>query len=221
MKAHQVRISCRASGPEAVEDLGGRLAKNVGVVETLRENCEPDVEPDRRRDEEHTCSGTDCHSGTLNAHRMVRLGASGAHRCADAVLHPHHQPSSGACPIVFGDMGRSGVGEIDRAQVRLAELVGALSLGIDLGFGQPMEHVLRQCLIALAAGRGRAARRRAARRRRLHGPGSPRATWAPPTSWAPLAPGSLSLVLGGRMIAEPDPAGPERQRNARQRHRPV
>jgi HD-GYP domain-containing protein (c-di-GMP phosphodiesterase class II) len=37
----------------------------------------------------------------------------------------------------------------DRSQVRLAELVAALSLGIDLGFGQPMEHVLRQCLIAL------------------------------------------------------------------------
>ena len=35
------------------------------------------------------------------------------------------------------------------ARVRLAELVAALSLGIDLGFGQPMEHVLRQCLIAL------------------------------------------------------------------------
>ncbi len=33
--------------------------------------------------------------------------------------------------------------------VRLAELVGALSLGIDLGFGQPMEHVVRQCWIAL------------------------------------------------------------------------
>ena len=33
--------------------------------------------------------------------------------------------------------------------MRLAELVGALSLGVDLGFGQPMEHVLRQCLIAL------------------------------------------------------------------------
>jgi HD-GYP domain-containing protein (c-di-GMP phosphodiesterase class II) len=32
---------------------------------------------------------------------------------------------------------------------RLAELVAALSLGIDLGFGQPMEHVLRQTLIAL------------------------------------------------------------------------
>ncbi len=40
-------------------------------------------------------------------------------------------------------------GDTDRATVRLAELVAALSLGIDLGFGQPMEHVLRQCLIAL------------------------------------------------------------------------
>ena len=35
------------------------------------------------------------------------------------------------------------------AEVRLAELVAALSLGVDLGFGQPMEHVLRQCMIAL------------------------------------------------------------------------
>jgi HD-GYP domain-containing protein (c-di-GMP phosphodiesterase class II) len=33
--------------------------------------------------------------------------------------------------------------------VRLAELVAALSLGVDLGFGQPMEHVLRECVIAL------------------------------------------------------------------------
>lgn len=33
--------------------------------------------------------------------------------------------------------------------LRLAELVSALSLGVDLGFGQPMEHVLRQSLIAL------------------------------------------------------------------------
>ena len=39
--------------------------------------------------------------------------------------------------------------DADRGGVRLAELVAALSLGIDLGFGQPMEHVLRQCLIAL------------------------------------------------------------------------
>lgn len=34
-------------------------------------------------------------------------------------------------------------------RVRLAELVAALSLGVDLGFGQPVEHVLRQCLIGL------------------------------------------------------------------------
>jgi HD-GYP domain-containing protein (c-di-GMP phosphodiesterase class II) len=31
----------------------------------------------------------------------------------------------------------------------LAEVLAALSLGIDLGFGQPMEHVLRQCRIAM------------------------------------------------------------------------
>jgi HD-GYP domain-containing protein (c-di-GMP phosphodiesterase class II) len=46
-------------------------------------------------------------------------------------------------------MGPGVPSETDRAHVRLAELVAALSLGIDLGFGQPMEHVLRQCLIAL------------------------------------------------------------------------
>ena len=34
-------------------------------------------------------------------------------------------------------------------RVRLAELVALLSLGTDLGLGQPMEHVIRQCLIAL------------------------------------------------------------------------
>src|SRR6201987_5484362 len=37
----------------------------------------------------------------------------------------------------------------DRGRLRFAELVAALSLGVDLGFGQPMEHVLRQTLIAL------------------------------------------------------------------------
>src|SRR5262245_62099239 len=37
----------------------------------------------------------------------------------------------------------------DLEPIRLAELVAALSLGIDLGFGQPMEHVVRQCWIAL------------------------------------------------------------------------
>ena len=39
--------------------------------------------------------------------------------------------------------------QVGGARVRLAELVAALSLGVDLGFGQPMEHVLRQCIIAL------------------------------------------------------------------------
>jgi hypothetical protein len=36
--------------------------------------------------------------------------------------------------------------------VRLAELVAVLSLGADLGMGQPMEHAMRQCLIALRLG---------------------------------------------------------------------
>jgi HD-GYP domain-containing protein (c-di-GMP phosphodiesterase class II) len=40
----------------------------------------------------------------------------------------------------------------DSGHVRLAELLAALSLGVDLGFGQPMEHILRQCLIALRLG---------------------------------------------------------------------
>jgi HD-GYP domain-containing protein (c-di-GMP phosphodiesterase class II) len=39
--------------------------------------------------------------------------------------------------------------EPEPARIRLAELVAALSLGVDLGFGQPMEHVLRECIIAL------------------------------------------------------------------------
>jgi hypothetical protein len=34
-------------------------------------------------------------------------------------------------------------------QLRSAELVATLSLGTDLGLGQPMEHVIRQTLIAL------------------------------------------------------------------------
>ena len=36
-----------------------------------------------------------------------------------------------------------------RPGVRLSELVAAISLSSDLGLGQPMEHVLRACLIAL------------------------------------------------------------------------
>jgi hypothetical protein len=36
--------------------------------------------------------------------------------------------------------------------VRLAELLGVLSLGADLGLGQPMEHAMRQCVVARRMG---------------------------------------------------------------------
>lgn len=36
--------------------------------------------------------------------------------------------------------------------VRLAELIAALSLATDLGLGEPMEHVLRSCLISMRLG---------------------------------------------------------------------
>jgi HD-GYP domain-containing protein (c-di-GMP phosphodiesterase class II) len=39
-----------------------------------------------------------------------------------------------------------------RSPVRLAELVATLSLGTDLGLGQPMEHVIRQSLLAMRMG---------------------------------------------------------------------
>ena len=43
------------------------------------------------------------------------------------------------------------------AQLRLPELIAALTLGIDLGLGQPTQHVLRSCLIALRLGESIAA----------------------------------------------------------------
>src|SRR5215212_3447855 len=36
--------------------------------------------------------------------------------------------------------------------VRLAELVASMSLATDLGLGQPMEHVVRSCLVGLRLG---------------------------------------------------------------------
>ncbi|MHB8689767.1 MAG: HD domain-containing phosphohydrolase [Solirubrobacteraceae bacterium] len=42
----------------------------------------------------------------------------------------------------------------ERGNVRLAELVAALSLAVDLGLGQPMEHLLRSCLIAVRLAEG-------------------------------------------------------------------
>ncbi len=46
------------------------------------------------------------------------------------------------------DDGRAG-DRPDVTRVRLAELIAMISLGTDLGMGQPMEHVMRQSLIAL------------------------------------------------------------------------
>jgi HD-GYP domain-containing protein (c-di-GMP phosphodiesterase class II) len=43
------------------------------------------------------------------------------------------------------------VSEIERP-VRLSELIGALSLATDLGLGQPMEYLLRTCLLAIGIG---------------------------------------------------------------------
>jgi HD-GYP domain-containing protein (c-di-GMP phosphodiesterase class II) len=66
------------------------------------------------------------------------------------------RPGSGRCATLsvtvtkfVGDMTDPAGVVGTEPHVRLAELVAALSLGVDLGFGQPMEHVLRQCLIAL------------------------------------------------------------------------
>src|SRR5262245_10906801 len=63
--------------------------------------------------------------------------------------HEANAPSSALPLPVTGRYAGPMGGGAGRSHVRLAELVAALSLGVDLGFGQPMEHVLRQCLIAL------------------------------------------------------------------------
>src|SRR5579862_1649294 len=78
-------------------------------------------------------------SGRLSVWCNRRSRRDGLHEA----FNPSFAPAGGRryCRLMSG--------ETDRAHVRLAELVAALSLGIDLGFGQPMEHVLRQCLIAL------------------------------------------------------------------------
>ena len=41
-----------------------------------------------------------------------------------------------------------------RSDVRLAELVASMSLATDLGLGQPMEHVLRSCVLGLRIAEG-------------------------------------------------------------------
>src|SRR5205814_5403984 len=76
--------------------------------------------------------------------RLRRRAGTGAHiRLSRDAAVTRERAVRGVYPRV----GMEGTDKLER--VRLAELVGALSLGIDLGFGQPMEHVLRQCWIAL------------------------------------------------------------------------
>jgi HD-GYP domain-containing protein (c-di-GMP phosphodiesterase class II) len=76
-------------------------------------------------------------AGPSTSIQLLPLGSFGAPWC-------RCPPTSAADSV--GEV--NGVSS-DPSRVRLAELVAALSLGIDLGFGQPMEHVLRQCMIAL------------------------------------------------------------------------
>ena len=63
--------------------------------------------------------------------------------------HPDAAPGRRVAPGARRRYRRTVSQPVARTHVRLAELVAALSLGVDLGFGQPMEHALRQCLIAL------------------------------------------------------------------------
>jgi hypothetical protein len=41
------------------------------------------------------------------------------------------------------------VASLAGSDVRLAELIASISLATDLGLGQPMEHVLRSCILGL------------------------------------------------------------------------
>src|SRR5215475_10382897 len=65
--------------------------------------------------------------------------------CRGHGVNPSFSGSSRCSPV----RRLVGMGDGSDTGARLAELLAALSLGIDLGFGQPMEHVLRQCRIAL------------------------------------------------------------------------
>lgn len=49
-------------------------------------------------------------------------------------------------------MQRQVAGQVESrtgGELRLAELIAAMSLATDLGLGQPMEHVVRSCLVGL------------------------------------------------------------------------
>jgi HD-GYP domain-containing protein (c-di-GMP phosphodiesterase class II) len=61
---------------------------------------------------------------------------------------PAAGPGSAGSAVPAGEAGPAG-----ETGIRLAELLAVLSLAADLGMGQPMEHVIRQCLISLRLGR--------------------------------------------------------------------
>ena len=55
-------------------------------------------------------------------------------------------------PIVAPWGAKRGTDHQTGSEVRLAEVLAALSLATDLGMGQPMEHALRRCLLAVRLG---------------------------------------------------------------------
>lgn len=60
-----------------------------------------------------------------------------------------------SCPTALAELPRPGAMFQDQGMpegLRLAEVLGALSLATDLGVGQPLEQALRTCLIALQIG---------------------------------------------------------------------
>jgi HD-GYP domain-containing protein (c-di-GMP phosphodiesterase class II) len=80
-------------------------------------------------------------NGRRHQHRGLVLGCGERPRSRRAGPDLGEGPE----PSTFG-----GVAEVEvPGGVKLSELLGVLSFGVDLGMGQPMEHVLRQCLIAL------------------------------------------------------------------------
>src|SRR5919197_4994761 len=52
-------------------------------------------------------------------------------------------------PMRAGSGASIAVSSLAGFEVRLAELVASMSLATDLGLGQPMEHVLRSCVLGL------------------------------------------------------------------------
>jgi hypothetical protein len=81
-------------------------------------------------------------SGDTGSRGGLRRPASA--RSSPSVTGPHTRPALvGSVRVLACSDVRGGAG------IRRAELVALLSLGTDLGLGQPLEHMIRACLIAL------------------------------------------------------------------------